>query len=273
MISVVIPTIGEKILHKVIKKLLSGTIIPNEILLVFSENDKENAFAYNNYENTKILFCPFKGQVKQRIFGFRNANNKYVLQLDSDILVSRNTIELLFGQIIKNSKCCISPKIVNKDLLKKKFVAKQSQSGKITKWGNSIWFSNANYPNKIQELEWLQGGCIMHSKKNLIIDNYYPFKGKAYGEDVIHSCLLRKNKIKLYLNPDIKVFEIGNDTNLSYLNFKELSEFLKNNFLSKFIIVKLIKGSYFLFFIWFSLFFIKRQIIFIKNLAWQSLKK
>lgn len=263
MISVVIPTIGEKILHKVIKRLLSGRMAPNEILLIFSEVDSKSALDFYIYKSTKILFSPSKGQVKQRIFGFKKATNKYVVQLDSDILVNKNTIELLYKEIIKNDKCCISAKIVNKDLIKKKVTSYQKHLGKITKWGNSIWFNKVNYPKKIQELEWLQGGCIIHSKVNLIIDDYYPFKGKAYGEDVIHSCLLRKNKIKLFLNPNVKVFELSNETKISNFDLDEFREFLKNNFLSKLKIIGLINGSYFLFLLWYILFFLKRLFIFL----------
>lgn len=266
MISVVIPTIGEEILHKVIKKLLNGRMIPNEILLVFFKQEKKNVSSYSKYKNTKILFCPFKGQVNQRIFGFRNAKNKYVVQLDSDILVNINTIELLYKEAIKDNKTCVSAKIVNKDLLKTETKINQNNSGKITKWGSSIWFNKFNYPLKIQECEWLQGGCVIHLKENLITNNYYPYKGKAYGEDVIHSCLLRKNKIKLILNPKIKVIEIAKKNSISTLNIYDFYIFIKNNFLSKIKIIKLTKGSYLLFFLWFLLFYLKRKFFFIMKI-------
>ncbi len=263
MISVVIPTIGEEILHKVIKKLLNGRLVPSEILLIFSEQDTKNTFSYTKYKNTKILFCPSKGQVKQRIFGFKNARNNYVIQLDSDILVNSKTIELLYKKIIKDNKSCVSAKIINNDLLKSKSIINKKYSGKITKWGSSIWFNKLNYPLKTIELEWLQGGCIIHYKENLIMSNYYPFKGKAFGEDVIHSCLLRKNKIKLVLDPNIKVIEIAKINNITKLNINDFYIFIKNNFLSKIKIIKLINGNYFLFFLWFLLFYFKRQFFFI----------
>lgn len=39
----------------------------------------------------------------------------------------------------------------------------------------------------------------MHRKENLVLDNYFPFKGKAFGEDVIHSIMLRNKGIKLFI--------------------------------------------------------------------------
>ena len=47
----------------------------------------------------------------------------------------------------------------------------------------------------LHEVEWLPGGCILHSKKNLIKKNYFNFKyKKAYCEDLIHSYFLKKKK-------------------------------------------------------------------------------
>ena len=44
--------------------------------------------------------------------------------------------------------------------------------------------------------EWLSGGAIMQRKINL--KNYYPnnFK-RSYCEDILHSLILRNNRIKL----------------------------------------------------------------------------
>ena len=37
----------------------------------------------------------------------------------------------------------------------------------------------------------------MHRKENLITYDFYPYKGKAYSEDIIHSIIMRKKRIKL----------------------------------------------------------------------------
>jgi hypothetical protein len=47
--------------------------------------------------------------------------------------------------------------------------------------------------------EWLPGGCVLHRLKDVITLDYFPFSGKAYSEDLIHSFLLRENGIKLYV--------------------------------------------------------------------------
>ena len=60
------------------------------------------------------------------------------------------------------------------------------------------FYFNGNFQNKIQT-EWLPGGCILHRMDNLVTENYFPFSGKAYSEDLIHSLLLKKNEVKLYI--------------------------------------------------------------------------
>ena len=41
--------------------------------------------------------------------------------------------------------------------------------------------------------EWLSGGAVIHYKKNLILNNYYPYNFyKSFCEDILHSLILRK---------------------------------------------------------------------------------
>jgi hypothetical protein len=57
--------------------------------------------------------------------------------------------------------------------------------------------------NVNDKVEWLAGGCILHRKENLITENYFPFSGKAYCEDLMHSILLRKNNIDLWITKNV----------------------------------------------------------------------
>ena len=51
----------------------------------------------------------------------------------------------------------------------------------------------------ITESEWIAGSCILHRTQNLITQDFFPFLGKAYSEDLIHSHLLRESGVKLYV--------------------------------------------------------------------------
>jgi len=45
---------------------------------------------------------------------------------------------------------------------------------------------------------------VLHRKENLILYDYFPNKGKAYCEDLIHSFLLRESGVTLFVATDAK---------------------------------------------------------------------
>ena len=55
-------------------------------------------------------------------------------------------------------------------------------------------------------VEWLPGGCVLCLIQDLVTENYFPFPGKAYCEDVIHSVLWRGNGVSLFVLPKISCF-------------------------------------------------------------------
>ena len=95
--------------------------------------------------------------------------------------------------------------------------------GTISRIGNNYGVDPKYMFNEIFETDWLPGGCILHYKKNLYLNNYYPFTGKAYCEDLIHSYFLRNNKIRLYVLKKSHCF-----TEIPYLpsSFEELKKYL-----------------------------------------------
>jgi hypothetical protein len=54
--------------------------------------------------------------------------------------------------------------------------------------------------------EWLIGGCVVCRREDLVLDCYYPFEGKAYSEDVIHSILWRQRGVRLWVAPKLEAY-------------------------------------------------------------------
>ena len=119
----------------------------------------------------------------------------------------------LYNIIKKNYNLATSPKIYNQegnyhspriksksDTFYQKFIfwlingKKGFDAGKISKNGIAMGLPDTNDD---YEVEWLSGACVMHRKENLITYDFYPYKGKAYSEDIIHSILMRKKSINL----------------------------------------------------------------------------
>jgi hypothetical protein len=215
-ISVVIPTLGGHCLNDTIKKLNSGTFIPDEILLCIPEEDS-NKLVTNNFNNVKILKTSFRGQVAQRAYGFRLAKNELVLQLDDDIHLNYDCLETLVKFISKYPSCSVGPIFIDRNtnlqhsyLYKEKnqmsifdkisFYILNGKDGCIaasfSKAGIFMGLPLTN--DNFFDAGWLPGGCILHHKDNLIFNNYYPVSGKAYWEDLFLADLLHEKGILLH---------------------------------------------------------------------------
>jgi glycosyltransferase involved in cell wall biosynthesis len=223
-VSVVIPTLGGKQLIDTINFINTGKEIPYEILVCIPKEFSQNINFKLPY-NVEIVYTEKKGQVYQRTIGFSLAKSDYVLQLDDDLKLSNNDIKTLIKELNSKGKyssigpqffnrslnefCYLTPKGFNKveSYLIEYLIggAKwgKKRLGTISKSGRNFGY-DINYMNNINEkVEWLAGGCILHRKENLITENYFPFSGKAYCEDLMHSILLRKNNIDLWITKNV----------------------------------------------------------------------
>jgi glycosyltransferase involved in cell wall biosynthesis len=214
-ITVVIATLGGDSLKGAIEALNRGSIVPSDILVCIPVNEAHKV-QYFSYRNVKVLVTDCRGQVAQRAIGFRNASHDVVMQLDDDILVDEHCIEHLLKTLkIPGNKVAVAPSLMslstgesvykqperNKIILKIYYWLMNGlagyQPGKIDKSGSAIGIDPKNANNELFDVDWLAGACIMHYRENLVLDNFYPFEGKAYHEDVIHSYHLKSKGISL----------------------------------------------------------------------------
>ena len=227
-LTIVIPTLGGGVLRQTIQSIMESSLLPEKILIVIPE-DKVKTIPVMHYKNIEILVTKFRGQVQQRIVGFLNAKTEFVMQLDDDIDLANDCIETLFYQISTNfNKIAIAPALRYKKNNTSVFFTKKSRfyywliNGSKGYQAGSIYLSgtpegvNFDDGRVLIQSEWLYGGCVLHRKNNLILENYYPFKGKAYCEDLIHSLALIDKGVNLFFMPKAcAYFEID-----SYVKFK-----------------------------------------------------
>jgi hypothetical protein len=222
-ISIVIPSLGGPTLINTLKCLNKDNEIPDEIICVIPA-EKFNQHDYFLENNIIIVKTNFFGQVQQRVEGFKHVKNELVLQLDDDIEININDIKELMRHLNKlDDKSSIGPQYFDK--YRNKFYYKSiqgwqyyesmlidflignakfgdSRMGTVSKIGKNYGVDIKKMKDSLKEVEWLAGGCVMHYKQNLLLENYYPYTGKAYCEDVIHSILLRKKEVKLWICKD-----------------------------------------------------------------------
>ena len=227
-LSIVITTLGTNDLVNLIECIYKDLDVNSDFeILITIPKDKKISFSPHQYKNLKIISTYFPGQVNQRTLGFKSTSKDYVLQIDDDVEISSENIfnliqklnnldinsaisPVFFNKYNKN-KCIYELKNSNLILLLKNIltyiICKSKwgikRSGTLTILGTNYGVDYNSFNNKkIMEVDWLPGGCILHNKSNLHTYDYYPFKGKAYCEDLIHSSILKKNNIKLYVCKD-----------------------------------------------------------------------
>lgn len=242
MLSAVIPSNGSCKVNKTLSVLNKNKFI-DEIIVVFSIQ-KYPQFKLLKSKKIKYFFCKNAGQVIQRQFGFAKAKHDLVLQVDDDIFFSSKDIFQLiqFKKFLKNSS--IGPIYYDNEKNKihkfdksffgffKRFLhwtilsapLTYIRMGKISKIYTNYGVDPEYMKKDFLSCDWLPGGLILHEKKNLILQNYYPFKGKAIGEDILHSKLLLQKGIKLYVIKKSSVFtnpqeNINREFIKKYFNF------------------------------------------------------
>ena len=222
-LSIVIPTLGGKQLNDTILSILSSTQVVDEILLCIPKSN-ELMLDEKLHKSVQIIWTQHNGQVFQRCVGFSKARGDFVLQLDDDIILDKNCI-LKMMQFMTESKENASISPIYYDQLEAVEMRYNHNSffrkckywlmngsvgyvpGKISLTGIGFIFDFQNKEKRINEVDWLSGACVLHKKENLVLENYYPFNGKAYSEDLIHSSILRKNLVKLFVLQDAIAYQ------------------------------------------------------------------
>jgi len=224
-ISVVIPSLGGLELEGTIDSINASTLKPDEILICLPCNET-GSFNVSQHDNVRVISTKNKGQVVQRAVGFSQAKNEFVLQVDDDIILASDCIEKLYTALKDlGPLASVSPtfydlntsaSVYKKVLYKRKWMEKLYyylingklgyQMGTVDMTGSPIGVDPERVLDKNYIVEWLPGGCVMHYKNNLVLDNYFPLQGKAYCEDLIHSLLLTRKNIFLYINTSSKCF-------------------------------------------------------------------
>ncbi len=224
-LSVVIATLGSKILEQTIQRLNGGTCIPNEILVCIPEGASCEA-ELGSHANLRIVETPCRGQVAQRAFGLSLSRNQYVMQLDDDVFLPEDALEGLLETCRSiGPGNAVAP--IFKDCLTGQYLTRYTRDLKGylqsiiaflicgARWGSArmgtisssgIGYSvDKNYCQGISivEVEWVPGGCVMCGKADLVTENYFPFPGKAFSEDIIHSLHWRQRGVRLWALPNI----------------------------------------------------------------------
>lgn len=223
--TVVIATLGGDSLKGTIEALNRGSIVPDEILVCIPANEAHRV-QKPPFQNVKMLVTECRGQVAQRTIGFQQAQQPMVLQLDDDIILNEDSLQILASSLCilgqgsalapvyyeaATGRCIHELAVGIKGFLKSLYYYVVCGSpwgakrmGAVTSAGLSFGVDGNHCSKKPFAAQWLPGGCVLCFKDDLITEEFFPYSGKAYCEDLIHSFLRTKRGIRLWVIPSAK---------------------------------------------------------------------
>jgi hypothetical protein len=206
---------------------MNGTLYPDEILICIPQDLAEKVRHLSD-DIVKIIPTTVKGQVKQRAVGFREAAFELVMQLDDDVLFEKDSIEKLVrilrdigkGNVVapvyyglQTGKCIHELKTgllaIPKNLFDMVICAAPwgvNKMGKVTPVGINYGIDDKYANSDLLPTEWLPGACVISFKEDLVLEDYFPFEGKAYCEDIFLSYYRSRLQLKSWVATRIKVF-------------------------------------------------------------------
>ena len=215
-VSVVIPSLGGSQLRDTITQINSGTLRPKEILICIPSEEVHKVDALSA-DNLRVILTPRRGQVAQRAAGFSEASSPIVMQLDDDIYLARNALETMAAALVSLGQGYVVGPVFYNSLTKAPLT--QMRSG-IAGWASSAYETlirglpwgrrrmgalssigagggvDPRFCDKaVFPTSWLPGGCVLGYRGGLVFENFFPFQGKAYSEDILHSYLRSKKGI------------------------------------------------------------------------------
>lgn len=235
-VSVVIPTLGGDCLRSTIEQLNRGTVVPAEILVCIPEEEAYRV-AHLPFPNVRIVKTHCRGQVAQRATGFQQAQQAMVMQLDDDILLEEGSLRILADALCLlgrgNALAPVYYEAVTGRCIHELadgahgflmslyycVVCGSPWSGKrmgvVTSAGLSFGVDSSHCGEKPFGAQWLPGGCVLCFKDDLITEEFFPYSGKAYCEDLIHSFLRTKRGIRLWVIPSARCLIDAPESELS----------------------------------------------------------
>lgn len=219
-VTVVIPTLGSAVLDETLRLLNEGSIVPDEILVCIPEAEAPWVRRLHGHPNVRVLVTTARGQVAQRAAGFREATGDYVLQVDDDMLLDHDCVELLMETMTREQdRASVAAPIYCTETGESVFKRRSASTGRfrsvyrwlvtgttdivpgtITPSGAMVGIDPAVAGHRVVEVSWVPGGCVLHARRNLVLENYFPFGGKAYYEDLLHSLHLREKQVRLLMD-------------------------------------------------------------------------
>jgi len=202
-----------------INRSLTNSRIKYEIIVVDNDSRDGSVDMLKNYKlpttNYQLILNNNNlGFGRGNNLGVEQANGKYILLLNTDMIVLNRAIEKLYDFYIENEKRVhfLGAKLLNRDLTPQSSVARFFTlpvvfASLLLK--GDYWGLTRSSPNKFCQVDWISGACIMTTKK------YYDRLGGfdkdifMYMEEVDLLYRAKKLGLNTFFYPKSQIIHLG----------------------------------------------------------------
>ena len=203
-----------------INRSLTNTKIKYEIIVVDNNSVDGSAQTLQKIaqdKNSHVIYFQTRSNLgfgRGNNFGVKKASGKYILLLNTDVIVLNRAIEKLFNFYISNEKQVhfLGAKLLNQDLTAQpsacRFFTLPVVFATLLLKGD-YWGLTRSSPNKFCQVDWISGACIMTAKKYFQRLGGFDKNIFMYMEEV--DLLYRAKKIGLntFVYPESQIIHLG----------------------------------------------------------------
>ncbi|PJA55659.1 hypothetical protein CO165_02410 [Candidatus Roizmanbacteria bacterium CG_4_9_14_3_um_filter_33_18] len=203
-----------------INRSLTNTKIKYEIIVVDNNSVDGSAQALQKItldKNSHVIYFQTGtnlGFGRGNNFGVKRASGKYILLLNTDVIVLNRAIEKLFNFYITNEKQVhfLGAKLLNRDLTPQpsacRFFTLPVVFATLLLKGD-YWGLTRSSPNKFKRVDWITGACILTKKE--IYERLGGFDKNIfmYMEEVDLLYRAKKLGLNTYFYPKSQIIHLG----------------------------------------------------------------
>ena len=228
--------------------ILSGIKV---IISIPPDIDKKEVFKRGFVNKINIINAESRGQVKQRYIAYKYCYSELIMHMDDDIMLDIRILKNLINDYsLLPEKSCLAPYLNEYSNQEENNLLRRLKDtilffGKSKKYG-TVGISSFPIPykrfeeTKYSEVDWIPGGLLLIRKKYCLYYDYFNLPGKAYCEDLIHSQLLKKKGVRLFISNTCSYYtKIAKYKDLSLSSF---FSYIKNDFIARNYYRKIIKN-------------------------------
>ncbi|MFH0712177.1 MAG: glycosyltransferase family 2 protein [archaeon] len=221
---------GSKDTLECLDSLFKSDFLDYEVVLVDNASSDKSVEEFEKIKNKRVRLIfneknlGFALGFNKAVKSILNKESKYVMILNSDVIVDKFFLGRLVGLMDKNDDVAIASPVVY-DYYNKKELSKMDFPGRfnLKNGGGEPWFKDADEIRKIKnsfKVDYGCGSCWIIRKKIVKDVGFFNEKFFAYAEEIDMAMRLKKSGYNFYINPNSKIWHKVGSASGKILGFR-----------------------------------------------------